>query len=1227
MPRNDEPLLGGNAAARYQEFTEPTTARGRAYQFVEAKTKAGSVYEAFTMTLIVLNVLGFVVGTQFDATYVPNAPKCSWCDVWFIGDNSFPAKSSILELFTVAVFTFDYFFRFWAMQEEEQFQGMKGHFNYIVSFFSIVDLVSIVPFYIDWLDTSDDLPASQFLRMFRLFRMMRVEGRYLEAFTLFDDVIVNNKHVLGVAGFVGFATWIIVAALYYVAERENKLMIYCPEACDTFVAENCKFDDFGRVVAKTCGPTCEKDQCYNLFQSILSSMYFTLVNLFGEFPLADNHRGWGRVVASFTAVIAVAVFAIPTGIIGNGFDELLSERREERKKEEARSKFQNAQRLLGAASAFGGGMRSVNSMSIAPKEGKPRGERETTGENTFRGRLFNLLHAKNYAGVVFEYFIFFLIFLNVLGFMLETVDSVENSSGAKSAFAAFETFSVIVFTIEYLLRMYAIGEVEMYSKKGEFNGRVSYFFSFYAMVDFISIAPWYVSRSVSFGKKGTTFVRSLRLLRMFKAEQYVEAFTVLDDVIRQQSDVLVVTGFTAMVFWIFFSTVMYYAERDKRVQKDPEMRAYYYSIPDAMWMTLLNLSGESPLCHYTTWGKITTGIIGIFGCGLFGIPIGILGAGFEDWVAEKEENDDGEGGDKDGDNDTMRINMDMDEEGGPRRRSFRNQVYRLVEAKSEMGKYFEGFIFFLIFASIVTTSIQSVEELGCSQTSGGSSATLCEFMDSFEIVAVIIFTAEYLMRLYSLPEDPEYDGYRSGASKVFGYIFSFYSVIDLLAIVPFYIKYAVPSMDQYDNTLRLFRILRLFKLDKYVPSISLLDDVVRAKKEPLIVTGFCAFVLTVIMSALLYMIESEDTENAINPIPYDGGCTENCTQADRFSNAFEAVPIAVIHLSGDFPIVNYTTWTRVLCFFAVIAGVGLVSIPAGLIASGFSEVIEESQSSDTKHESDTEYVLPDEKPTVLFDGFAQGVNDFLNAKQGAGKLFGHFVFVLILLNVVAVVVETVPDVGEWGQKNGEFFNVFEAFSVAVFTLEYIMRVFSVVKDPEHFYSRYFYCTTFFGVVDLIAILPWYIQVIWFPHDANMAVIFRIFRLFRVLQLEHFCEAFTLLDDVYRASANVLKATGLMALIIWLISGVLFYWFEKDNPNWTEGGVNPSFGDIPSALYFTAIFLAGEWAKTDFTVPGKLLCIVLVIAGIGIYSLPVGSLFDSFGEIIGGGGGDDDEEED
>lgn len=59
----------------------------------------------------------------------------------------------------------------------------------------------------------------------------------------------------------------------------------------------------------------------------------------------------------------------------------------------------------------------------------------------------------------------------------------------------------------------------------------------------------------------------------------------------------------------------------------------------------------------------------------------------------------------------------------------------------------------------------------------------------------------------------------------------------------------------------------------------------------------------------------------------------------------------------------------------------------------------------------------------------------------------------------------------------------------------------------------------------------------------------------------------------------------------------------------------AFDNIPNSMYYTAIFLSGEWGQVDFTLPGRILCCVLVVAGIGLYSIPVGALFDAFGEVL------------
>ena len=81
-------------------------------------------------------------------------------------------------------------------------------------------------------------------------------------------------------------------------------------------------------------------------------------------------------------------------------------------------------------------------------------------------------------------------------------------------------------------------------------------------------------------------------------------------------------------------------------------------------------------------------------------------------------------------------------------------------------------------------------------------------------------------------------------------------------------------------------------------------------------------------------------------------------------------------------------------------------------------------------------------------------------------------------------------------------------------------------------------------------------------------------------------------------------------IIWVFSAYGFFLLEKDNK-----AVNGAFDNIPNSLYYTAIFLSGEWGQVDFSPLGKILCSLLVVAGIGLYAIPVGALFDAFQEVL------------
>lgn len=954
-------------------------------------------------------------------------------------------------------------------------------------------------------------------------------------------------------------------------------------------------------------------------------MYFTLLNLFGEYPLADRQSSWGMVVAVGVAVFAVFVFGIPTGIFGNGFRESLKKRREQEAREttfmtaSADSHQPPAAVTYGATE--GSGQASLESIAAIT-------------EDTWRVQMYHFFQQGTTAGIVYDRFSAALILTSVLSFFVETLPAVQQAVLLKRFLDIFELVTVVIFTLEYGLRAYSMGVDPKYAG---FKGMWRHLTTFLSLVDLASIIPYWIgvvtSGSIFSGESSASYIiRALRLLRLFRTERYMQAFTVFDDVLWGQSDVLLVTGFSALIFWVFFSSIMYYLERSN---PDNEMAMYYRTIPDAMWVTLLNLSGECPLAMYMPAGQIVTAIIGIFAVGFVGIPIGILGAGFQEWIEDhQEDTPDAVQAAPDGSQPPeVSPNLstekkkgspfgpaeDLEEGGGSEALlyssgSFKKQASEFILGRTPAGQVFELVILALIFVTITLAIVDTVPGMQCSLANGNSSSW-CGSFQVVEAIAAIIFTVEYLLRFYTASPSP------------WSFLFSFYSLVDLFAILPWYAAVMFPGgwVDQNSAIFLMFRVLRLCKLDQYVPSLTLIDDVFRLKQNSLEVAGLVALTLWIVFTSLMYLTEYQDMTNSIDDIPLQG-CKTGCKQADRYSDAFAAMPFTFIHLTGDYPIIEYTLAGRVVCFFMVICGVGLVGIPTGIVADGFKQVVQDKTGTgsalgayDLAYQKLGNTPAPREFMSDILDQSQTQINKFLNGRRTKNGIergpcsaaFNVVIFFLILGNVAAVMLESVPTIDQAiGNNAFNFFSVFETLSILIFTVEYCLRLFSVVKDKEHLFSRWCYMSTFFGVVDLMTILPWYIQLASAP--SSDATIFRLVRLFRLLKLEHFITAFTKLDNVIRKSSGVLAATGVVALAIWVSCAALFYIFEQHNPNWQESA---AFSTMPISLYYVAIFLGGEWAVVDFTFAGKLVCMFLCIVGIGLYAVPLGTLFDSFGSVL------------
>ena len=227
----------------------------------------------------------------------------------------------------------------------------------------------------------------------------------------------------------------------------------------------------------------------------------------------------------------------------------------------------------------------------------------------------------------FSIFITLLIILNVIAVSLETVE--EYYIDLKLYFEYFEIFSVIIFTIEYGLRLFSCTTNEVYAKP--ITGRIRYALTPLALVDLLAILPFYLPFLIPIDLRFLRALRLARLLRIFKMGRYSEALKTFTAVLtRKRGDIFIVLIVIFMLL-IVTSGVMYYAESEAQ----PEV---FSSIPHAMWWGVITLTtvGYGDVYPITPLGKVFATVIAILGIGMFALPAGILGSGFIEEIQRRK---------------------------------------------------------------------------------------------------------------------------------------------------------------------------------------------------------------------------------------------------------------------------------------------------------------------------------------------------------------------------------------------------------------------------------------------------------------------------------------------------------------------------------------------------------------------------------------------------------------
>jgi voltage-gated potassium channel len=191
-----------------------------------------------------------------------------------------------------------------------------------------------------------------------------------------------------------------------------------------------------------------------------------------------------------------------------------------------------------------------------------------------------------------------------------------------------------------------------------------------------------------------------------------------------------------------------------------------------------------------------------------------------------------------------------------------------------------------------------------------------------ELLSIYIFTLEYVLRVWSCVENRRYRRPFWGRIR---FMFSPLALIDLLAVLPFYLSIGLLDL----RFLRLVRLLRLLKVTRYVRALHVIGQVVRRKRAELLVTLGMIGLILLLVSSVMYSIES-------------------VAQPDKFGSIPDTMwwGVATLTTVGYGDVYPITPAGKVFSSIIAVLGLGLFAIPTGILASGFNEQLQERRATD-----------------------------------------------------------------------------------------------------------------------------------------------------------------------------------------------------------------------------------------------------------------------------------------
>jgi voltage-gated potassium channel len=488
----------------------------------------------------------------------------------------------VMQHLATIIFTFEYGLRIWASTANPTKSTTKeGIMAYLFHPNGLLDLITLIPFYIYIIAPFD-------YRLFALFRLLLFSKilRYWDTFQTLFNALAKKKEALLMVGLIELILLFFVASIMYFAENE-----------------------------------AQPDKFPNLF----TSMYWAGITLasvgYGDIvPITQL----GKFLSTCMGFIGIAFFALPVSVIGAGFFEELEKRRNNlmncphcHEKVDIKA---IRQKTLDQEDTDEEPVENTNDENPIPE---PQNQKEKI---QFRiSYLLNSKYPTDWRPKLISGALLGLIALNAFALMIESNVDIAPLFG--NSLFIFQVISVIIFTIEYGLRVWVTPFHEEKDYRDPIKGRLRYIISPMALIDLMAILPFYLPMIFPFDLRFIRILRLLRLFSVFKVGHFSDALLMIGQIFRERRSELITTFAIAIGLLIGTSTIMYYFERIAQ----PET---FDSIPATMWWGIATLAtiGYGDMVPVTSAGRFFAVICGFLGLGLFALPTGVLGAAFMESV-------------------------------------------------------------------------------------------------------------------------------------------------------------------------------------------------------------------------------------------------------------------------------------------------------------------------------------------------------------------------------------------------------------------------------------------------------------------------------------------------------------------------------------------------------------------------------------------------------------------